>query len=167
MIIFRKRVPGLSSASMSRFVRSVGNETGLAGTVNVLLTSSRELRSLNQRFRSKDKSTDVLSFPSVPEHRSKIAGDLAISVDIAAKNARELGHSAAKEVKILALHGMLHLAGYDHERDHGKMAKAEQRLRQAFRLPVTLIERSETARGKSQVSKPVAGKGSRRRSQVS
>lgn len=107
-----------------------------------MLTSSHELRSLNSRFRHKDKATDVLSFPAVPELKDKFAGDLAISVDIAARNARELGHSAADEIKILALHGVLHLAGYDHEQDRGEMARAEQRLRRDLRLPSSLIERN-------------------------
>lgn len=113
--------------------------------MNVLLTTSNELRSLNHRFLHKDKATDVLSFPAIPEVRAKCAGDLAISVDIAARNARELGHSTASEIKILALHGVLHLAGYDHESDSGEMAQAEQRLRRAFRLPTSLTERSEGA----------------------
>jgi probable rRNA maturation factor len=142
LIIVRKRVPGLSDASLSRFVRRAGKEAGLAGSVNVLLTSSHELRSLNSRFRKKDKATDVLSFPAIPEVQGKFAGDLAISVDIAARNARELGHSAANEIKILALHGVLHLAGYDHEQDRGEMARTEQRLRRDLRLPGGLIERN-------------------------
>lgn len=61
---------------------------------------------------------------------------------MAAQNARLLGHSPAEEVKILALHGMLHLAGYDHERDHGEMARTEERLRKSLRLPAGLIDRS-------------------------
>ena len=100
------------------------------------------MRSLNHRFRDKDKATDVLSFPALPEVKKKFAGDLAISVEIASRNARELGHSTANEIKILALHGVLHLAGYDHERDAGEMARTELRLRQAFRLPCSLIERN-------------------------
>ncbi|HZQ67481.1 MAG TPA: rRNA maturation RNase YbeY [Terriglobales bacterium] len=145
MIIARKRVPGLSDAALSRFVRRAGKAAGLAGTVNVLLTNSIELRSLNSRFRNKDKSTDVLSFPVPAELRPKFAGELAISVDIAARNARELGHSAANEIKILTLHGLLHLAGYDHEQDRGEMAQTELRLRRAFRLPGGLIERAASA----------------------
>jgi probable rRNA maturation factor len=144
MIIVRKRVPGLSDAALSRFVSRAGKQAGLAGAVNVLLTSSHELRSLNSRFRHKDKATDVLSFPAMPGLKGKFAGDLAISVDIASRNARELGHSTAHEVKILALHGVLHLAGYDHESDHGEMARTELRLRRDFRLPSALIERNGT-----------------------
>src|SRR5207302_2044201 len=132
----------LSDAALSRFVSRAGKEAGLDGSVNVLLTSSHELRSLNNRFRHKDKATDVLSFPAMPALKRKLAGDLAISVDIASRNARELGHSTAHEVKILVLHGILHLAGYDHESDDGEMARTELRLRRDLRLPSGLIERN-------------------------
>jgi probable rRNA maturation factor len=73
------------------------------------------------------------------------AGDIAISADIAAENAKQLRHSAAEEVKILALHGVLHLAGYDHERDNGKMAHREEQLRKSLGLPLGLIERNGRA----------------------
>ena len=106
-------------------------------TVNVLVTSSRELRSLNRQFRGADKSTDVLSFPSLlagPREAKRLAGDVAISVDIARENAERLGHSVADEVKILSLHGILHLAGFDHEHDNGEMARKEMRLRRNLKL---------------------------------
>jgi probable rRNA maturation factor len=73
------------------------------------------------------------------------AGDVAISAEIAAQNARRLGHSLPEEIKILALHGVLHLAGYDHERDRGEMARKEEHLRKQLGLPVALIERTFTA----------------------
>jgi probable rRNA maturation factor len=106
-----------------------------------LVTSSRNLRGLNRRFRGKDQATDVLSFPLLDES-AKSAGDIAISADIASHNARLLGHSLADEIKILALHGLLHLAGYNHERDDGRMAKEECRLRKCLQLPMALLERS-------------------------
>lgn len=161
MIITRKRVPGLSEASLSRFLRRAEEKAGLSGQVNVLLTTSKELRSLNSRFRHKDKATDVLSFPVSHELDGKLAGDLAISVEIAARNARELGHTAADEVKILTLHGVLHLAGYDHETDSGEMARTEQRLRRALRLPDGLIERNraaDTAPSKAEGNRRGAGR---------
>lgn len=108
----------------------------------MLVTSSREMRRLNQRFRQNDTPTDVLSFPAISAGGNGFAGDIAISADIAAENAQRLGHSAAAEIKILALHGVLHLAGYDHERDHGRMAGKEARLRRILALPVALIERN-------------------------
>ena len=110
--------------------------------VNVLVTGSSELRSLNRRFRDKDQSTDVLSFPPGPCFVNGLAGDIAISADIAKANARQLGHSAAQEIKVLALHGLLHLVGYDHESDQGVMARKERQLRRSLGLPLGLIERS-------------------------
>ena len=117
MVIFRKRVPGLSEVALAKFLARACRAARLRGTVNVAVTGSRELRALNNRFRGKDKPTDVLSFPPVLGLSRDFAGDVAISAEIAAQSARRLGHSAAEEVKILALHGVLHLAGYDHERD--------------------------------------------------
>jgi probable rRNA maturation factor len=126
---------------------------GLKGAVNLLLTSSAAMRSLNRQFRAKDMPTDVLSFPSsslLPDEPARTAGDIAISVDIAAQSAGKLGHSTAEEVKILVLHGILHLAGFDHERDNGEMARKEARLRRTLGLPVALIERNDSERNKSE-----------------
>jgi probable rRNA maturation factor len=100
------------------------------------------MQSLNRRFRGKNKATDVLSFPS---QTRGVAGDIAISLEIATRNAAALGHDLATEVKVLILHGMLHLAGYDHEIDDGEMQAREASLRQKFKLPVGLIERTHTA----------------------
>ncbi|HWO30894.1 MAG TPA: rRNA maturation RNase YbeY [Candidatus Acidoferrum sp.] len=125
----------------------------LRGIVNVLVTNSHELRSLNLRFRGKDQPTDVLSFPAPPPGRAQakqIAGDLAISADIARENAKRLGHSVAGEIKILVLHGVLHLAGLDHERDNGEMARKESRLRQQLKLEAGLIERTQPRGDRSQ-----------------
>jgi probable rRNA maturation factor len=137
-----KQIPGLSEAALSRFVSRAKRGARLTGEVNVVVTSSSELRRLNQRFRRKDKPTDVLSFPAINGPRNGLAGDVAISADIAAYNARRLGHTAAEEVKILVLHGLLHLAGYDHERDEGEMAAKEAYLRKLLALPVSLTERN-------------------------
>jgi len=81
-----------------------------------------------------------------------LAGDIAISAEIAARNAKALGHSTADEIKTLALHGILHLAGYDHEQDNGAMAKQEEKLRRSLGLPVSLTERS--GRSTSRDSRP-------------
>jgi probable rRNA maturation factor len=141
LVILRKSVANLSQSVLERFVTRACRAAQVTGTVNVLVTGNRELRSLNRRFRGKDKPTDVLSFPPMPGIANGLAGDVAISAEIAARNARGLGHSPADEVKILALHGVLHLAGYDHERDEGEMARKEQRLRRNLGLPAGLIER--------------------------
>jgi probable rRNA maturation factor len=142
LVILRKHVVGLSGTALARFVTQASRAVRLRGVVNVLITSSRELRALNRRFRAKDQPTDVLSFVPEPGFVDTLAGDIAISAEIAKQNARSLGHSDAEEVKILVLHGVLHLAGYDHENDRGAMAKKESKLRKALGLPVGLIERN-------------------------
>jgi len=150
MVILHKPVAGLNERSLERFVARAKRAAGLRGAVTVLVTTSTELRSLNHRFRGKDKPTDVLSFPAEMMSRGRFAGDVAISADIAAKNARRLGHTPAEEIKVLTLHGLLHLAGYDHEADDGTMARREGRLREQLGLPVALIERDQ----KPRVSQP-------------
>ncbi len=141
-MIFQRRVPDLSELALTRFLSRARRAASLKGSVDVLVTSSREMQSLNRRFRGKDKATDVLSFPAGNEARKKFAGEIAISAEIAMESARELGHRAADEVKILVLHGLLHLRGYDHERDDGEMARRERQLRVRLGLPSGLIERS-------------------------
>jgi len=142
LVILRATVAGLSNTGLAKFVARASRTVKLRGAVHVLVTTSRELRSLNLRFRGKDQPTDVLSFVPEPGFADALAGDIAISAEIAKQNARRLGHSAVREIEILVLHGMLHLAGYDHERDHGVMAGEEVKLRKALGLPVGLIERT-------------------------
>jgi len=154
MVILHKRVAGLNEKSLDRFVARAKRAAGVLGAVTILVTSSTELRRLNHRFRGKDKPTDVLSFPAEMISGGRFAGDVAISAEIAGQNARRLGHPPAEEVKVLVLHGLLHLAGYDHESDNGRMASRETRLREQLGLPVALIERAE---------KPSAPKRARRR----
>jgi probable rRNA maturation factor len=145
LVIFQKRVVNLTELALARFLARARRAARLKGTVNVLVTSSAEMKALNRRFRAKDKPTDVLSFPAEPDAPKNFAGEIAISAEIAAQNARALGHSPAQEVKILVLHGILHLRGYDHECDNGEMARREQQLRVALHLPAGLIERAESA----------------------
>lgn len=142
LVILQKRVVGLTALTLDRFVTRARRAVGLRRTVNILITSNEELQELNLRFRGKDQPTDVLSFPAQAGVKPPYAGDIAISAEIAAHNARALGHSAAEEVKILVLHGILHLRGYDHEHDNGRMARREEKLRRELRLPVGLIERN-------------------------
>ena len=146
MIIFESQVDRLSAEALGRFVLRARRAVRLHGRVNILLTTSGEMQGLNLRFRKKNKTTDVLSFPSASSSSASaqrpFAGEIAISADIASKNAQMLGHSAAIEVKILTLHGILHLAGFDHERDNGEMARREGKLRRQLGLPSALTERS-------------------------
>jgi probable rRNA maturation factor len=101
-----------------------------------LIASDAELQKLNQKFRGKDYPTDVLSFP--PD-------DIAISFDRAAAQSAELGHSVEDELRILILHGLLHLAGMDHETDGGSMKRTEARWRKKLDLPSGLIERAKAS----------------------
>ena len=130
----------VNTAGLSTFARRVQRLARVAGQVEVLITGNRRIRSLNRRFRQKDKPTDVLSF-SRPG-----GGDIAISAELAAANAVRYGHGASDELKILILHGMLHLAGYDHERDNGEMAAREAALRRQLGLPESLIARNQPRR---------------------
>lgn len=142
LIILQKRIAGLNPTSLARFVLRARRAANLPGRVNLLLTGSARMRSLNLQFRKKDIATDVLSFPSDSNIRQRgFAGEIAISADIARRNAVTYGHSAAWELRILALHGILHLAGYDHERDNGEMARKEVALRRELGLPSSLTER--------------------------
>jgi probable rRNA maturation factor len=143
VVILQKHVPDLTALALARYVARARRLAGLKGMVDVLVTSNVEMKALNRRFRGKDQPTDVLSFPpSSDDPRKHFAGEIAISAEIASQNARSLGHTPAQEVKILALHGILHLQGYDHERDNGQMARRETQLRARLRLPEGLIDRS-------------------------
>lgn len=151
MVILRAKVSGATRRSLERFLASARRAARVSGEVNVLVTGSAEIRRLNREFRRKDRATDVLSFSSALNGNG---GELAIAAPIAISNARRLGHSARKEVEILMLHGLLHLAGYDHERDNGEMARKEARLRRALGLPVGLIERVQPGAGKRRKRSP-------------
>jgi probable rRNA maturation factor len=134
----------LSKAGLARFLNRVRVAAGVEGEVHVLLADDQTLKRLNRTFRGKNKATDVLSFPAAPE--SEIAGDLAISLEAAARQARQFGHSLRDEVRVLLLHGTLHLAGFDHEGDNGEMAAREAELRRRLKLPTSLIARVTTTR---------------------
>ena len=124
------------------FLKAAQEAVRLKGQVTVLLTTDAAIAKLNRRFRGKNKATDVLSFPAEGLGAEEIAGDLAISVTTALAQAAEQGHSLATEIKVLILHGVLHLAGFDHEADAGQMARRERVLRGKLGLPLGLIERA-------------------------
>jgi probable rRNA maturation factor len=147
----------LRRKALSGLLTEAAEAMGLRGDVSVLLTGDAQIRRLNRQFRGKDTATDVLSFPAPdsPDGYRRLAGDLAISVETAARQAEEFGHSLATELQILALHGVLHLGGLDHESDTGQMARKEAVLRRNFGLTTGLIERAGRPAG--------AKTGSRRR----
>ena len=120
------------------------------GVVSVALVSDRRVRTLNRSYRRKDYATDVLSFPAGDASTSApysllpdpFLGDIVIARGVARRQAREAGHSERTELRVLALHGLLHLLGYDHERDEGRMLRVERRLRRKGGLREGLIERA-------------------------
>lgn len=104
-------------------------------SLSVLLCGDARMRALNRRFRRLDRPTDVLSFPAfeAPESRAaarrgEFLGDIVIDVPYAARQARRRGHTLQREVQILLAHGLLHLLGYDHERDDGTMFRRQRRI---------------------------------------
>jgi len=107
------------------------------GELALVLVSDRKMRSLNLKFRGVDRVTDVLSFPLCGEETldasrstgEQYLGDVVIATGVAARQARNAGHRLGIEFRILALHGLLHLLGYDHERDNGEMIRLELKLR--------------------------------------
>jgi probable rRNA maturation factor len=126
------------------------------GFVCVALVSDRRVRALNRAYRRKDYATDVLSFaaagPKDPPYirrtslqrpgPSPFLGDIVIARGVARRQARDAGHSERTELRVLALHGLLHLLGYDHEQDDGRMLRIERRLRRKGGLHEGLIERA-------------------------
>lgn len=151
-----------AAATLARFLTRARKAVKLRGQVSVLLTTDAAQRSLNRRFRGKNKPTDVLSFPAdqTAPGAERVAGDLSISVPTARRQAEQQGHSLSTELKVLILHGVLHLAGYDHETDTGQMARRERSLRASLGLPGGLIERAEEsmpkAQSKASARKPAA-----------
>jgi probable rRNA maturation factor len=146
VIILEKATPGVRRNELTSFARRAQKLAGITGAVDVLIAGNRRLRELNRRFRGKNAPTDVLSFPNAD------GGDIAISAEIARENAVRYAHSPATELKILILHGMLHLAGHDHENDDGQMATIEARLRAQLKLPSSLIGRTNGTARKTQQS---------------
>jgi len=148
------RVP--TRRTLGQYLVDAQKAVGLLGQVTVLLTTDATIRDLNRRFRGKDEATDVLSFPATNplQSQKEIAGDVAISVETARKQAAEQGHMLGVELKVLILHGLLHLAGYDHEADAGKMQRRERQLRAKLGLPEGLIERAAPKRTKTRRRKP-------------
>ena len=127
------RAPGLG-----RWLASVAPRRA-RGAVTIALVPDGRVRALNRQYRRKDRPTDVLSFPA---GEPGVLGDVVIATGVARKQARAAGHSFATELRVLALHGLLHLLGYDHDQDQGEMARLERRLRRAGGLREGLIERS-------------------------
>ena len=139
-VTFRRPLPEASQRTIRRFARKLEREVAKGRRFDCLVSGDAELRKLNRDFRGKDYATDVLSFPGGNGH----LGDLAISAARARAQAREFGHTTEDELRILMLHGVLHLMGHDHDIDRGRMARAEKRWRAKLGLPACLIERVQS-----------------------
>jgi len=141
------RAPGLAA-----WLRRVAPARA-KGAVTIAVVSDARIRALNRAYRRKDRATDVLSFPANHGSRANgesripnpdgYLGDIVIARGVAKRQARAAGHSESTELKVLALHGLLHLLGYDHERDTGRMSRLEHRLRRRGGLREGLIERAQ------------------------
>jgi probable rRNA maturation factor len=143
----------LSAPGLASWLRRVAPARA-RGTVTIAIVSDQEIQRLNRCFRGVNKATDVLSFPGFAERpcqgRGRLAvgltgplsGDIAIARGVARRQARDAGHSELTEWRVLALHGLLHLLGYDHEKDDGRMQRVERRLRRKGGLREGLIDRS-------------------------
>ena len=110
--------------------------------IELILTDDKEIQELNKTYRQKDKPTDVLSFP-LEEMPGMPLGSIVISIDTAKRGAKEFGHSVEDEIKLLFIHGLLHLLGYDHEVDNGEMREKEKEIIEKFNLPDSLIVRNK------------------------
>jgi probable rRNA maturation factor len=142
VIVVENTIECPKKAELARFAQRAQKLAGVSGEVSVLIADNHRIRELNRRFRKQDQPTDVLSFSR------QSGGDIAISADIALENAGRYGHGPLDELKILILHGMLHLAGHDHERDNGEMAAQEALLRKKLKLPDSLIDRARSSRAR-------------------
>jgi probable rRNA maturation factor len=122
------------------FIHQLSRDLGGGRPFDVLVTSDAAMRGLNRAYLAHDHSTDVLSFPSMTAQGP--LGDIAISLPIATEQAARLGHTVDQELRVLLLHGVLHLAGFDHENDGGRMRRMESTWRKRYGLPTTLTQRA-------------------------
>jgi probable rRNA maturation factor len=143
MILNRQRTARVARRPLELFLRRVWDELGLEGAeVTICLVSDAEIARMNAAFRGKKGPTDVLSFPAAEERRplgikrgqrgaikNRYLGDIAISPATARRNAKTYERTLGNEIRILMLHGVLHLLGYDHETDRGAMDRLERKLR--------------------------------------
>ena len=143
LVLFRRAGSGLPRRELLSFAATLRDGVAGGRRFTCLLTDDAELQRLNRMFLGKDYATDVLSFPSAA---ASSLGEIAISVQRATEQAGEYGHSLEEELKILMLHGVLHLLGHDHEKDRGAMARLEKRWRRELGLPRGLIERARRAK---------------------
>lgn len=143
MIMNRQRRVRVPVAQLNRFAAAAQRRLRIpAGAVTIALVTDADMKRWNRAFRGKNRATDVLSFPAddargkkmPPARRAVYIGDVAIAPGVAKINAHRFGRTFGQELRILILHGILHLMGYDHETDHGQMERRETRLRRELGL---------------------------------
>ena len=147
MILTRQRAVRAARRPLAVFLRQVKHELGLdEASVTVCLVSDKEIARMNEEFRKKKGPTDVLSFPAVTRRSARLRrtsttmkpgeclGDIAISPATARRYAKKNGRKLSSELRVLILHGVLHLLGYDHETDRGEMDRVERKLRRRLGL---------------------------------
>lgn len=139
LITYRRKPATLDYKSLQSFAETLRDRVTRGREFHCRLTNDAELLDLNSRFLGKKYAADVLSFPRSDDPS---LGDIAISIQRARAQARQWSHTPEDEIRILMLHGVLHLIGMDHESDSGRMRRAEARWRRKLGLPNGLIERS-------------------------
>jgi probable rRNA maturation factor len=127
VFVNRQRSRTIARRRFLRILRAAARSLRVSGELALVFAGDGALKRLNRRYRGKDRPTDVLSFPG--PGGSEGLGDVLISMPAAERNAKRLGRTLAQELDVLALHGFLHLLGYDHETDDGTMDRLERRLR--------------------------------------
>jgi probable rRNA maturation factor len=127
VLLNRQKARPVSAPRLRRVLREAARTLRVRGELSLVLAGDGLLRRLNREYRGKDKPTDVLSFPG--DGGEAGLGDIVISVAKAERNARRFGRTLPQELDVLALHGFLHVLGYDHEADDGAMDRLEGRLR--------------------------------------
>lgn len=140
LLIFQRAPKRLNRPRLRAFAETLRTRVAEGRSFCAMLTGDNDLRDLNRDFLDKDEPTDVLSFPA--RDPSESLGDIAISWQRAREQAAARGHAIEDEIEILMLHGLLHLLGYDHETDQGRMRRAEARWRKVLDLPPGLIARA-------------------------
>jgi probable rRNA maturation factor len=134
LITYRRKPATLDTRSLESFAEVLRDRVARGTEFHCRITNDAELQSLNKQFLGNDYATDVLSFPS--------ERDIAISIERARAQAKVWKHKPEDEIRILMLHGVLHLQGMDHERDKGEMKRAELRWRRKLGLPNAVVARA-------------------------
>ena len=165
----RKSPPILNQTIVRKIVEDVLNDRKTRGAgLSILFTNNEEIEKFNRKFRGVDRPTDVIAFPfqGLPVPGVRYLGDIVISTEEAVLQALEQGHSPEEEVGILIIHGVLHLLGYDHERDTGRMRRLEHRLREKILKAPGFLPKGRKSRKRAVGKKPAGKKAVRKKAKA-